>query len=304
MSIDSTSSFGLRGSASIDVVICTKDRPVELTRCIESILAQSWPADRILVIDAGAPTTSAIPEGVEVARSYPGLTVQRNKSLDLTRNDLVAFVDDDTELEQDYLKEVLACFAGKPNCVGVGGNIVNDPVRPLMSIWYRRVFALAEADGRLRLSGEANYLRHPAAPTRVDVLSGSNMVFRRDAVEGLRFDERFDGYGYMEDVDFCLQASIRGDLWAIPTARIVHSEAAVSRPTRETVVQQALTNGARIFAKHRASFGLSGVAFARRTIGRSIGYLGIACWRRSFGLVRGVVNGLRSIPAILAASDG
>jgi len=289
------------------VIICTKDRPAELPRCLEAVATQTRNPERVLIIDGGRSAPASVPASVgevEVVVSEPGLTRQRNLGLELSESELVALIDDDAELEPNYLEAITGWFSEHPRCVGVGGNILNDPVRPLPSRLYRRIFGLADADGRLRSSGEANYLRHPTAPTRVDVLSGSNMVFRRDATGDLRFDEEFEGYGYMEDVDFCLQVARRGELWTIPEARLVHHESSVARIPQQLFVEQVLVNGARVYAKHRAHFGLSPLGFARRVIGRSIGYIAIGCRRRSLEPIRGIAMGLRGVWAILAVRDG
>lgn len=307
MSIDSSRSSEQRSSTIIDVVICTKDRPAELARCLEALASQTRRPERVLVIDGGRSAPASAPasaRGAEVVTSEPGLTRQRNVALDLSEGDLVAFIDDDVKLEPHYLKAIVRWFGDHPKCVGVGGHIVSDPVRRLPSRLFRRIFGLADADGRLRSSGEANYLRHPTASTRVDVLSGSNMVFRREAIRGLRFDEQFEGYGYMEDVDFCLGASERGELWTIPEARLVHHETATARIPQRLFVQQVLVNGTRVYSKHRARFGLSPVAFARRVVGRSVAYLAIGCWRLSLEPVRGVAQGLRDIWMAFAHRNG
>ena len=298
MSSDSSRSSDRRDSLDVEVVICTKDRPDELRRCIAAARTQTRRPNRIRVIDASE-SKSVRPTWVDVVRSAPGLTRQRNLALESSRADLIVFLDDDTEIEPGYIEAMVKWFDSNPGCVAAGGNITDDPVRGRASRLYRRLFALADADGRLRQSGEVNYLRHPTAPTKVDVVDGSNLVLRRPALEGLRFDESFEGYGYMEDAEFCLRAGARGELWTLPQARLVHAKTPTGRVPDREYVRQVLVNGARVYAKHRDRLDLSPTAFARRVFGRSLAYLGIAVRKRSFQPVRGVVDGLSEIPGVV-----
>ena len=298
MSNDLSRSSTRQGSPNVEVVICTKDRPVELRRCIAAVWEQTRLPDRVRVIDASE-STSVRSTGVDVVRSAPGLTRQRNLALETSHADLIVFLDDDTEIEPGYVEAMVRWFDANPACVVAGGNITDDPVRPRASRLYRRLFALADADGRVRPSGEVNYLRHPGEPTKVDVVDGSNLVLRRSALEGLRFDESFEGYGYMEDAEFCLQAGSRGELWTIPGARLVHTRTPTGRVPDREYVRQVLVNGAKVYAKHRDRLDFSPTAFARRVFGRSLAYLGIAVQKRSLQPVRGVVDGLSGIPDVV-----
>lgn len=281
---------------AIDAVICTKDRPEELAACLRSLAGQSVPPARAIVVDAStAGAAGDEPASLPVERhpSPPGLPRQRNLGLALARADLVAFLDDDVELEPGYLEAIGEWFEGHPDCVGASGHITNDPVRPASSRLFRRIFCLANDDGRLRASGDAAYLRHPVRPTRVDFVSGSNMVFRRDRVADLRFDEALEGYAYMEDVDFSLRARRRGELWMVPAARLAHHKTVTARIPPRPYVRQVFGNSAALFVKHREACGLRRLAFARRLAGRALAYLALSVAGRSWEPALGTALGLR-----------
>ena len=288
---------------TIDVVVCTRNRPRELARCLASLSAQSRPPARVLVVHGGEPRGRVRDEvpGLEIEerQTEAGLPRQRNLGLRLVDADAVAFFDDDVELEPGYLEAVARFFGSHPRCAGLSGNITNDPVRSRPVRAFRTVFSLANDDGRLRPSGDGAYLRHPRSAARVDVLSGSNMIFRRSAIQGLQFDERLQGYGYMEDVDFSLRAASRGELWSIPDARLLHTRTPTSRLSAREYPHHVIVNSALLFRSHRALCGLSRVAFARRIMGRVIAYGLLGARRGTTEPLAGALAGVRHLPAAL-----
>ena len=192
-------------------------------------------------------------------------------------------------------------FRQHPKCVGASGHIVNDRKLSRGRVVFRRAFDLGTGDGKLRRSGDALYLYHPAVPTLVDYVSGSNMVWRRNRLDGLRFDESLEGYAYMEDVDFSLAAGRNGDLWMVPAARLQHAKSATSRVPPRSYVQQVFANGAYLFAKHRPASGLSRAAYARRVLGRCLAYAGVSLRSRSREPIVGMQQGLAAVPRMLRA---
>ncbi|MBA2372262.1 MAG: glycosyltransferase family 2 protein [Chloroflexi bacterium] len=286
----------------LDAVVCTKDRPQELAECLRLLAAQREQPARVIVVCAGGPDADRAIMGsipFELHRTRAGLPAQRNVALALAGADLVGFFDDDVALEPGYVEAVTDWFAAHPECVGVTGNIVNDPSRATLSRVFRSLFALANDDGKVLSSGDAMYLHHPTAPTRVDVLSGSNMVVRRAAAAGLGFDEALEGYAYMEDVDFSMRLSRKGELWALPHARLTHAKSETARIPQRHYVEQVFANGAYLFGKHRREFGFGRIAFARRVVGRTIAYVLLSVARRSSEPTLGTVRGLARVPSMV-----
>jgi GT2 family glycosyltransferase len=282
----------------LDVALCTRDRLEHLRRCLASVAAQTAPPRRVLVVNGGRPLDS-LGTQVEVVDVEPSLPRQRNVALDILDGELVAFLDDDVELRPDYLERVRAWFEEHPATVGVSGHVDNDVPFSAASSAFRRTFSLSTGDGVLRPSCDVIYLQHPTVPTRVHAVSGSNMVWRRSALHGLRFDEALEGYAYMEDVDFSLRAGLRGELWMLPDARLLHDRTQTSRVPPRAYVRQVFTNGAYLFAKHRATYGLRSSAYARRVVGRSAAYVAVAARTRSPEPLIGLAQGVAAIPEAL-----
>jgi glycosyltransferase involved in cell wall biosynthesis len=89
------------GWPSVAVVIPTRDRPQELRRALDAILAQDYPGtlEVVVVFDGSRPDSSiegSNVRGVENART-PGLPGARNTGILALETELVAFCDDDDE---------------------------------------------------------------------------------------------------------------------------------------------------------------------------------------------------------------
>ena len=107
------------GWPSVSVVVCTHERPESLAKCLTSLLAADYPALDIIVVD-NAPRTS---EGRELVASYqdariqyvceptPGLSTARNRGIAEATGEIVAFTDDDVEVDSDWIRELVRGFA-------------------------------------------------------------------------------------------------------------------------------------------------------------------------------------------------
>lgn len=100
------------------VVIATRDRPLALQRCLTRLAAGPAPAE-VIVVD-NAPSDDAARDIVEafdgglrlryVREARPGLGRAHNAALPLVQTPIVAFTDDDVEVEPTWLGELLAHF--------------------------------------------------------------------------------------------------------------------------------------------------------------------------------------------------
>lgn len=210
-----------------EVVICTKDRPIELRRCLDALLVQDDRPERILVIDASSAARksdlSRCGANIEHLSAPPGLTSQRNCALGMLRSDteIVHFLDDDAVPEAGYLREMNAALMRTQSAVGAAGRITDLPAH---SPWLlERLFLVnSRRQGALLRSG-VNVLVFDGAEDRpVDWLTGCCMSYRVRLISGLRFDERRLGGGLGEDVDFSSRAGVRGALIWASRARTAH----------------------------------------------------------------------------------
>lgn len=98
------------------VAVCTRDRPDDLRRCLDSLAAFADQGHEILVID-NAPATDEsmrIVAACGFARylreDRPGASAARNRALREARHDVVAFSDDDAAADPGWLPALLRNF--------------------------------------------------------------------------------------------------------------------------------------------------------------------------------------------------
>jgi GT2 family glycosyltransferase len=103
--------------ASVSVVVCTRDRPTDLARCLDALAASSRAPEEVIVID-NSPSTSAARDivgarpGVRyVPAAEPGLSHARNVGVANSTGDLIVFTDDDVLVAPTWLERLVAPFA-------------------------------------------------------------------------------------------------------------------------------------------------------------------------------------------------
>jgi GT2 family glycosyltransferase len=194
------------------VVIASTRRPQLLGETLASLLAQTRPADVVLVSvaersDAPVP----LPVGVQLVLAPRGLTRQRNAALDALDPDveLVTFFDDDAEPAHDYLEKARAFAERHPDVVLFDGRVVADG-----SVSGE----ISRDDARLLL---ADHVPTEAARRQPEAY-GCNMTVRRMVAALVRFDERLPLYGWLEDRDFAIRCARLGPVLRYEGCAIVH----------------------------------------------------------------------------------
>jgi GT2 family glycosyltransferase len=134
---------------TVSVVVPVLDGLDDLVRCVDALLAQDYPADRleILLVDNG----SAVPPGprlpvdprLRVLREdRPGSYAARNTGVAAARGEVVAFTDADCTPDREWVRAVVAALVAEPRADMVGGGIDLDfPAgRPVTGPeWYEQL---------------------------------------------------------------------------------------------------------------------------------------------------------------------
>ncbi|MEJ2749403.1 MAG: glycosyltransferase [Anaerolineae bacterium] len=100
----------------ITVAVCTHERPELLERCLQTLLPQLTNQDELLVVDSAPLTgqTSLILNETPAHYIYvarPGLDVARNAAVEAAQGDIVAFVDDDVVVSNDWMAALRRAFS-------------------------------------------------------------------------------------------------------------------------------------------------------------------------------------------------
>ena len=245
------------GPPRLSVIICTKDRPTELAICLESLARQITQPEEVIVVDASTVAAeSAVNDfrskvgpacSVKLLRASPGLTRQRNIGVRAASGSVILFLDDDTALDTDYVKEIAAVYEQdlESKIGGVGGAIIPDPTP--REGWphrtFKHIFLLPSIGlGRLKRSGHPERVFSPSELLKVELLSGCNMSYRREVFSHLQFDERLSGYALGEDLHFSYAVSRRWQLVMTPYARIEHRAVGTGHPNAKDMARMGVLN--------------------------------------------------------------
>jgi GT2 family glycosyltransferase len=183
----------LAGAPRITVVVCTRERPGALARCLDSLILQRYPHFRILVVD-NAPVTATTAEVVRsAARRGPieylvepkgGLSFARNAAVAAAPGEILAWIDDDEVADQHWLAEIARALADHPEADVVSGVIVPAELETQPQVWFEQFGGHSKGRGfRPDVFGPATaHLQSPLYPLP-PFGTGANMTFRPGVIE-------------------------------------------------------------------------------------------------------------------------
>src|SRR2546422_11574370 len=121
----------------LTIAVCTRNRPADLERCVRSVVAAECPDDlaevEVLVIDDGhlaelevRKLERLVSEAGRVFRylrntARHGLIHGRMAAIRNATSDVLLFLDDDVEIEFDYLRLLANWYRAHPDTAGFGG---------------------------------------------------------------------------------------------------------------------------------------------------------------------------------------
>lgn len=146
----------LAAAEPVTVVICTRNRPAQLSRTVDSVLRQEYPRLRVLVVD-NAPDDDATERLVRAAADrgpvgylrepVPGLSRARNAALAATAGELVAWIDDDVVADRYWLAELARALTDHPEAVVVTGAVVPAELETVAQVWFEQFGGLVKGRG-------------------------------------------------------------------------------------------------------------------------------------------------------------
>jgi len=209
----------LKPNLTAAVVICTRNRPGPLRKCLEAVSRLERRPDEIVVVDnsPGDKATEAV--AVEFSARYTlepaeGLSRARNRALTEGSSEIVAYLDDDAVPDEGWLESILEPFAD-PSVAAVTGETLLPGSRQIgcspRSSW--------------RLSNKDPQWFEIAAFGGLGI--GTNMAMRRAACAGWKvFDERLGRGALFEGMEehhaFVRLLSLGHTAAHVPAAIVFH----------------------------------------------------------------------------------
>lgn len=211
----------------ISLVICTYNRCKYLPAAFQSIVQQDFPKElyELIVVDNASTDQTA-----DIANSFinanttmharyvfekkKGLSSARNRGMREAKADIIAYVDDDVILSENYLRSVVNFFDEHPNAVGAGGRVVPkyESEEPKWMSKYLKGFV-----------GELNYgneIKKFTAPMKYP--AGANMIYKKNVLHqagGFNDELKFrsdDKYIFYE------VKNISDEIYYLPDAWLYH----------------------------------------------------------------------------------
>lgn len=179
----------------VTAVVCTRDQPDGLERCLASLQAQSYPRTNILVVDNASSTDAARHVVASssgpfhpryVFESRPGLSNARNRALREVTTELVAWIDDDEVADPHWLSQIVGAFIENPEADAVCGVIVPAELETQPQYWFEEYGGHSKGRGfeRVLFSPATRHLHNPLFPLP-PFGTGANMAVRRSAIEAI-----------------------------------------------------------------------------------------------------------------------
>ena len=193
----------LRSHMNLGLVIASHNRPTDLQQTLAIVMSQRRIPDYIVI---SAVHTTDIPQicqelaNVRTIFGSAGLTCQRNRGISylIDKTDLIAFIDDDFIVGEDYFHNMEKLFLDDDSIVGLNAEIVADGANS-PGYTFKEGLRLAE-----------EFCQRITAPVTREIsgryADGCNGIItcRTARLGSLRFDEQLPLYGWHEDLDFCV----------------------------------------------------------------------------------------------------
>jgi len=219
---------------SITVVIATRDRTESLQRCLTSLAGLDYPLFDVVVVDS-APSTDATERALRAPQPWtfqvrylradrPGLALAHNIALPAVTSEVVAFTDDDVQVDPHWLSALAEGFA-KPEVICVTGLILAAELATAAQLWIEQSGGFARGYSQRRFS-----LSQPPADrlfpfTAGQFGSGANMAFRADWLRAAAGFDTATGAGTParggDDLTAFLQVILDGGVLLYQPAAIV-----------------------------------------------------------------------------------
>jgi GT2 family glycosyltransferase len=281
----------------ISFIIATHDRALSLAKLLRSLAPQITPGEHeILIADNGTPGPSPLPAEISVAAHIhdpaPGKCRVQNRAIAQARGEIIAFLDDDLEVDARYVAAVERFFRDHPEFAAMKGKVmpVQDPRTLAGENWPYMDLPIVD---------------HGPAVCEVRGVLGANMAFRTEVFSQLgMFNERLGpgACGHEEDTEMSKRLrAARLRIGYCPDTLVYH-EVDPARADRARFIRVARERGRcrMLHERHRRAEVLLSAAYAGLRLGIAKALRASperqAREDRRFAIALGMINGLHRTP--------
>jgi len=218
---------------AVSIVIPVKDKNPNLEECITHCHALNYSNYEVIVVP-DQPTD--LINVITIPSGEVGPSEKRDLALESAKGDIIAFLDDDTYPQSDWLKNAVKPFAER-KVAAVGGPAITPPAD---SFWQQ---ASGLVFSSVLASGNVTYRYLPKPKREVDDYPSCNLLVRKSILKEIGgFDNQ---YWPGEDTHLCLRIIKDLDKKIIytPEAAVYHHRRSLFRPHLKQVWSYALHRG-------------------------------------------------------------
>lgn len=296
-------------------IICTKDRPSDLQKCVESIARQTILPYELIIVDASSENVSSenkknceriLGNKIKLIyiRSEPSTTKQRNIGVDNASGDIVFFLDDDVILEQNYHRKMLEVYKLKSdqNIGGVRGSFAIDKstcIDRILDRTFRKLFLMARYSmnekSRFLPSLQYVFIEKPTEIIEIECMPACICSYYRKIFNKFKFDEMLDKYAFAEDKDLSYRVSRKYKLYQTPYALLSHNHSPISRLSVRECRKVETINRHYLAKKHLPPRSINWLAYYWSLVGYLLFFTIKNCLTLNYNDLLGTVDGIRSI---------
>jgi GT2 family glycosyltransferase len=187
-------------------VIATYNRCSDLKKCIDSLSNLTVKPYEIIVADSNSTDgTRRLKDSYPIryiSIDHKNRQVARNAGISVAEGEIMAFLDDDVVVDEEWLKWLLQPYSDS-NVGGVGGRVIphGEPKDFFHPVKHSEI-------GKVRKNGMVlgNFDTPTPEQIEVDTLQGCNMSFKKELLLKIGgFDENFEGNCFRDDTDLCFR---------------------------------------------------------------------------------------------------
>lgn len=226
----------------IAFVVATKDRPSDLLKLLQSLSGQTHQPDQVIIVDSSKIPVRSITKDFQtlnikyIHHPEPSAAAQRNvgvKAVDL-ETELVGFLDDDVILEKQALEAMLEFWkTASEDLGGCAFNLMNPPstsgTKLKATALVKWLGLYSREKGVVMPSGWQTLTGTVSETIFVDWLPSTAAVWRSEIFNNFSFDDFFDGYSYLEDLDFSYSVAKKYKLAVVADAKYWHHPSSSER---------------------------------------------------------------------------
>jgi GT2 family glycosyltransferase len=304
----------------ISVIVPTIGRPMSLRRMLDSVAAQSFAVEEVVIADSSRDADTAAVAGdpawaragmkvIRVPVQPPNAVGQRRAAIAASTGDHLLLLDDDIALHSGCLEAMVHLMRQDAGTAAVVADVGNHdwpmPTRA-WRLYLRHILGLEDGDWQGRVLGPLlrfGFNPRPAGPVPIEWLSTAQTLLRRSAYfEAGGFSDFFLRRCTMnEDVDLGLKVARVGNILFCPAARMDHHHAPGGRVSTMVAAEDDLFNRYSVMRHTQrrpaaAALGLTALFFAIETAS-NVG--GAVIRLRSNGLAARTFGRVRALGRIL-----